>query len=78
MRPGRVIATCQRTEEHEHLKRLRVVSVAVAREVAWGGAVGVLERHVVERWSGVGLEVPEGDESVSKQNTHLYICTYII
>jgi hypothetical protein len=67
MQPGRVIATGQRTKGHEHLKRLRVVSVAVARKVAWGGGVGVLERHVMERWSGVGLKVPERDESVTKQ-----------
>ena len=73
MQPGRVIATGQRTKGHEHLKRLRVVSVAVAGNVAWGGGVGVLESHVVERWTGVGLEVPKGDESVTKQNIHIHI-----
>ena len=62
-----VIATCQGTKRHKHLKRLHVVSVVVARNVAWGGGVGVLERHVMERWSGVGLKVPERDESVTKQ-----------
>ena len=45
-------------KDRVRLKRLRVISVAVARKAAGGGCVAVLERHVAERWSGVSLKVP--------------------
>jgi hypothetical protein len=46
------------TDKHSQLKRLRVVRVVVASNVAWGGCVAVRERHITQRWTRVGLKVP--------------------